>query len=151
MFKEIIAGLAILCSTTSWSFTCYITLAKDSCWIKKYNVTVNVLDAKTLKVLTTVTVPADTAWARQEFLCEPLQELKYTATFTPTAFILDKDKDKVYSEKNIWNLPAAVKPGETAWNISVCYPFSFAGVPSPPEATEKCECDFSKIPAPKPK
>lgn len=149
MLKEIIAGLAILCSTASWSFTCYFTLAKDSCWVKKYTVTVNVIDEKTSKVLTTVTVPADTPWARQEFSCEPSQELKFTATFTP--IIWAKDKDTVYPGQDFRNLPAAIKPGETAWNISVCYPSFFAEVPLPPDATTKCKCDFSSIPPPKPK
>ena len=145
MSKSLLVALAILYSASLWSFSCYFTLAKDTCW-SAYNVTVKVKDAITSKTLLTVFVPKNTSWVREEFTCQPAQKLQYTATFTPK--IWEKDAGKTYLSTNIWNLPAQIKPGEAAWNVTVCYPNSFSGVPMPPEATAVCSCNLNAIPSP---
>lgn len=149
MFRKIsILALSLISSTPLWAFTCYYTLAKDNCWAK-YNVTVEVLDAATAKVLTTVVVPAGTPWVRQEFSCEVGEKLMYRARFSP--IIWESEKGKAYSAKNYWSLPNEMKPGDSAWNVSVCYPADFSQVPLPPEAGGTCKCDFDSIPAIPPK
>ena len=55
--RLLILSLSSLFMSPSWAIICYYTLAKDNCWTK-YNVTVNVMDVVSSKVLTTVTVPA---------------------------------------------------------------------------------------------
>ncbi|MBN9231523.1 MAG: hypothetical protein BGO90_09395 [Legionella sp. 40-6] len=140
-----------LCSISSplWAITCYYTLAKDNCWLR-YNVSVEVMDAISAQTLTTVTVPAGESWTRVTFPCKTNgQKLMYRARFTPS--IWESEKGKIYSAKNFWSLPSAVNPGDSAWNVSVCFSSDFSEVPLPPEAVNTCKCDFSKIPVIPPK
>lgn len=137
-----------LVSLPCWSFTCYITLAKTNCW-KDYTVSADVINSATGGTMTTVTVPQGTLWARQIFDCEAAQKLMYIARFSPIFWA--KDKGKTYSALNFWSLPDAIHPGDSAWNISVCYPNDFALTPIPPQATSNCACDFTSIPVIPPK
>ncbi|MGC1182370.1 hypothetical protein [Legionella sp.] len=147
--KLLMLTLSGLFANPLWAITCYYTLAKDNCWIK-YNVTVQVVDTSTDEVLTTVTVPAGKSWARVTFPCKTNgQKLIYKAQFTPP--IWESEKGHVYTAKNYWSLPKVVNPGDSAWNVSVCYPSDFSEVPYPPEATGNCKCDFSSIPEIPPK
>ena len=145
--RMLILFFGLVSGSPLWAITCYYTLAKENCWLK-YNVTVDVMDASTNKVLTTVTVPAGKLWTRVVFPCQAAQKLMYSAHFTPV--IWESEKGKVYSAKNYWSLPAAINPGDTAWNVSVCYPMDFSQIPLPPEATNSCTCDFKSIPELKP-
>ncbi|MBI2785523.1 MAG: hypothetical protein HYX60_04120 [Legionella longbeachae] len=149
MLKRVfILILSFLSSSSLWAITCYYTLAKDNCWLK-YNVFVDVMDSTTDKVLTTVTVPAGKLWVRQTFPCEPGGKLMYRARFTPA--IWENEIGKTYTARNYWSLPNNVNPGETAWNISVCFPSDFSQVPLPPDASNNCKCDFNNIPIIPPK
>ena len=142
--RLLILSISWLFASPLWAIMCYFTLVKDNCWIK-YNVSVDVMDAVTAKVLTTVTVPAGKPWARVTFPCETNgQKLMYHAQFTPS--IWESEKGKVYSARNYWSLPNEVNAGDSAWNVSVCYPSDFSEVPLPPEASGTCKCDFSVIP-----
>lgn len=141
--KICLFALGLVCTAPSWSFNCYLTLAKDNCW-QKYNVTVQVVDTATGKEVTHLTVPAGKAWERQEFTCDKAEKLMYYAQFTPV--IWESEKGKIYSAKTYLSLPAEIKSGAKAWNIPVCYSADFAQVPMPPEATNSCQCDFSSIP-----
>lgn len=131
-----------------WSFTCYFTLAKDSCWTK-YNLTVDVIDANAQTILTTLNIPAGTSWLRQEFSCQPSQKLMYQARFTPVFW--ESDAGKSFSAERFWFMPGTINSGDTAWEIPVCFPKNFAEVPLPPGADSNCKCDFSVIPVIKPK
>lgn len=142
------ASLSLLLSNSLWAITCYYTLVKDNCW-SKYTVTVDVMDAPTSKVLTTVVLPPGKSWVRQTFPCDAGAKLMYRAQFSPS--IWESDKDQIYYAKNYWSLPNDVNPGDSAWNVSVCYPSDFSQVPFPPEATGTCKCDFDDIPAIPPK
>jgi hypothetical protein len=147
MLKILLASLCLFFSSPIWPFKCYITFAKDSCWTQ-YDVTIDVIDVDTAKVLTTAEMPVNTAWTRESFNCEASQKLKYQAQFKPT--IWKGSEDKKYFSSNLLVLPEAMKPKEKAWAISVCFPKDFAEVPMPPTATSNCACDFSSIPALKP-
>ena len=149
MLKRIfILILGMISSNPLWAITCYYTLIKDNCWTK-YNVSVNVMDATTAKVLITVTIPTGQSWARQTFSCEPGQKLMYNAQFSP--LIWESDKDKIYPAKNYWSLPDTVNPGDSAWNLTVCYSSDFSQVPLPPEAVSNCQCTMDDIPLIPPK
>ncbi len=139
--------LTLSCSTPLWSFNCYFTLAKDSCWTN-YNITVDVVDDTTSTVLTTVSVPSGTPWVRQQFTCQPAQKLMYKARFTPIFW--QSDANKTYSADRFWFMPGTINPGDKAWELPVCFPSNFAEVPFPPDATGNCKCDFSVIPTIKP-
>ena len=141
--RVFILFLAFISSSQLWAITCYYTLAKENCW-SKYTISVDVIDAMSNKVLTTVTVPEGKMWVRQTFPCEAAQKLMYQARFSP--MIWESEKGKVYPAKNYWSLPTEIHPGDTAWNVSVCYPEDFSQVPLPPEATGHCSCDFKSIP-----
>lgn len=130
-------------SSSAFAFKCYFTLVKDSCWLN-YDVKVNVIDTLSNKVLLTASIPRGKSWVREEFSCQPTQNLLYTATFSP--IIWEKDTGKEYRALRYWTLPGDIKPGEKAWNIPVCYPAAFSEVPLPPEATGNCHCDFSQVP-----
>ncbi|KTC90590.1 hypothetical protein OQJ18_00920 [Fluoribacter dumoffii] len=143
----VIPGLIF--SSSLWaSITCYYTLVKDNCWTK-YNVVVDVMDATSSNSLTTVTVPAGKSWIRQTFPCDPGQKLMYRAKFSPVFW--ESDKDKTYMAKNYWSLPNVINPGDSAWNVTVCFPNDFGQVPMPPEGSGNCGCNFDNIPAIPPK
>ncbi|STX28651.1 periplasmic protein [Legionella beliardensis] len=142
----LLSGLVF--SSQLFAFQCYFTLVKDSCWTD-YSVTVNVMDVANNSTAVTVTAPKGQSWARQGFTCQPGQEFLYKATFEP--YIWSSEKGEVYTAINYWTLPKAPKPGESAWEIPVCYPQAFSAVPLPPQATNNCACDFSKVPAIPPK
>ena len=139
--------LSVFACSVAWSFNCHFTFVKASCW-KKYTVSVNVVDVQSAKVLTTVTIPADKEWVRQEFDCNPSQQLMYYAQFSP--IIWETDKGKRYLAINYLSLPRAIKPSEKAWVVSSCFPHDYANVPTPPDATSDCACDLSAIPAMQP-
>lgn len=146
--KTLALLITLLMSTPSWSFLCYITLVKDNCW-KDYSVTVDITNSATGGVMTTISVPKGEAWFRQTFECEPNQKLMYIATFSPVFW--EKDIGKNYHALNFWSLPTEINPGDSAWNVSVCYPADFSSVPTPPQATADCKCDFASIPIIPPK
>ena len=133
----------VLGALPGWSFPCYYTLAKDSCWTK-YEVSVDIIDATKEKKIITVTVPAGKSWTRATFECTPAQSLIYIARFSPVFW--ESDKDKTFRGLRNWSLPGEINPGDRAWTIPVCYPADFAEVPLPPAAGGACKCDFESIP-----
>ncbi|KTD63310.1 periplasmic protein [Legionella santicrucis] len=143
-----LAVLSFILTDSLWAITCYFTLVKDNCW-NKYTVTVDVMDAATAKILTTVVIPPGKFWVRQTFPCTPKEKLIYRARFSPTMW--ESEKGKIYYAKNYWSLPNEINSGDSAWNVSVCYPSDFSQIPFPPEATGTCKCDFDSIPVIPPK
>lgn len=139
--------LSLLLSSQVHAVKCYFTLVKENCW-KSYDLTVDVLDAKTRKVKATLMVPENRLWYRQEFECKPGDTLALVAKFSPIFWA--GDENKTFSGQRYWKLPETVKPGETGWNVTVCFPKSFANVPLPPDATGSCTCDVASIPKPDP-
>ncbi|KTD74174.1 hypothetical protein [Legionella tucsonensis] len=150
LVRTFIFILSLILSSSLWAaeVTCYYTLVKDNCWTD-YNVSVDVMDAVTAKVLTTVTVPAKKSWIRQTFPCTPGQKLIYEAQFSPVFW--QNDVGKTYIAKNYWSLPHSINPGDSAWNVTVCFSSDFSLVPLPPKGSGNCSCDFSDIPAIPPK
>lgn len=141
-------SLGLLVTIPSWAITCYYTLAKDNCWTD-YNVSVDIVYSQTNAVIATVTVPKGQQWVRETFPCKPGEKLMYKARFSPTFW--QGGENKTYSSLNYRQLPESINPGESAWNLSVCYPADFSLVPFPPNAAGNCKCDFSVIPEIKPK
>ena len=125
------------------AFTCYVTLAKDSCWVD-YAVSMNVKDTATGTVLTTVAIAYNQTWGRQSFTCQPGQTLSFAAQYSPS--IWQGDRDKWYFGENYISLPTKIASNSIAWNIPICYATDFAGVSIPPSATGHCACDFKNIP-----
>lgn len=147
MLKAALIGLGFCCSFQTWAFPCFVTLVKDSCWTD-YNVTVTIATAQTGKQVASVIVPQGQSWVRQSFTCQPGESLAFSAIFDPVFW--ENDKGKVYPGQSNWQLPQAIKKGETAWNINVCYPSEFAEVPLPPQANGSCKCITENIPPVKP-
>ena len=147
MLRVIMLLLGLCLSLNALAFPCFLTMIKDSCWTN-YSLTVSLTDGSTGKVVTTVVVPPGESWARQPFACRPAESLSLKATFTPT--IWASDEGRIYSALQDWKLPEAVTKGDTAWNLTVCYPAEFAEVPLPPEAHGKCQCIRDNIPPVKP-
>ncbi|KTD21355.1 hypothetical protein [Legionella londiniensis] len=144
MQKIFLFILGLLFSLEASAFTCYLTVAKDNCWLN-YNVTVTAMDAeKNNEPLVTVIIPQGSAWARQKFTCEPDQTLRFKAQYSPVFW--EKERGKAYFAKKYWVLPKKIDKEERAWNITVCYPEQFSEVPLPPEAVSKCKCDLDTIP-----
>jgi len=143
MVRTVLGTSLLLCSVSSWSFTCYITVAKDNCWAN-YNVNVEVIDSLSSNVLKKLEIPKGKTWDRQSFECDAMQKLMYQARFTPVFW--KGEENKVYSAERFWFMPEKINPGDKAWTIDVCYPKDFGQVPMPPEAGGDCKCDFSSIP-----
>jgi len=133
----------ILLASSSRASDCYFSLVKGACW-KDYTVTVDIMDAVSGKKLVSVTIPENKVWGREKFSCSASQSLSFDAYFTPT--IWEADKNKHYSGKSTWMLPAKLEKGKTAWNVTLCFPREFSEVPAPPTATNDCACEIDKLP-----
>ncbi len=144
--RLLLTPLILVFCNPVWSFNCYLTLAKDSCWTN-YNVSVDVIDATTSKKITTIEVPSGTFWTRVVFSCTPAQKLNYTAQYSPVFW--QSEAGKIHPALKSWSLPGAVNPGDSAWTIPLCFSADFSEVPLPPEAKGNCKCDFTQIPPPK--
>lgn len=142
----IVLGMCQL--TQVHAFPCYVTLIKDSCWVN-YEVRVNVIDVMGDKPLMTLTIPKGKTWVRQEFVCQPKQSVRLTATFSPP--IWQQDAGKVYKGTRFWTFPEEVAPNQGAWNLNLCYSKHFAGMPLTPTNTGNCVCDASVVPIIEPK
>ncbi|PJD93672.1 MAG: hypothetical protein CK424_02440 [Legionella sp.] len=132
-----------LLSTQVHAVTCYLTMVKANCW-KDYDLSVEVSNAESGVIKGTIKVPEGKLWVRQSFECEPGNTLALVAKFSPVFWA--GDENKTFPGQRYWNLPDKIKPGETGWNVTVCYPKYFANVPIPPDATANCACDLTHIP-----
>ncbi|MFA5960391.1 MAG: hypothetical protein WC785_07720 [Tatlockia sp.] len=143
ILKHFVTLCLIATAFPSSAFNCYFTLVKDSCWTD-YDVTVEVIDTTTNKSILTTVVPIGKSWVRTAFTCQPSQQFIYHATYKPIFW--RSEIGKVYTGVRYLSLPAKVKKGQSAWEIPVCYPKAFATVPLPPDANNRCQCDFKSIP-----
>ena len=143
MQKSLILGLSLI-SNSIFAFPCYLTLVKDTCWTN-YTVSIRVYDGVSGKDIGQANLGPGKPWIRIPFQCEPKQSLKAQASFSPP--IWENDPPKMYESKNTIFLPDTIKPDQSAWEVPICYPSAFAGIPLPPTADSNCKCDFSSIPA----
>ena len=135
--------IALGFSMEASAFTCFLTLVKNSCW-KNYEVTVELTDASTNASMIKGVVPKGELFVRKQFDCEAAQAFNFSATFLP--IIWESEKGKHYPGKTTWSLPPAVAKGDTAWNISMCFPEEFSEVPYPSDASGECKCDNKNLP-----
>jgi len=142
--RLVLFTLASACALPLYAFRCVFTLVKDSCW-KDFDVTVAVKEVRTDKPLFSLSVAKGESWSRKEFACEAGAEIIYSATFSPS--IWKGSEGKTYLAQRFWSLPTAIKAGETAWEIPVCFPGAFAEVPLPATAGSNCACNFDAVPA----
>ena len=129
------------------AFPCFVTFVKDSCWTN-YDVTVIATNTSNSKLVMTVPILQGKSWNRQQYDCQPKDGLSFSSTFTPV--IWENEAGKTYPSRRNWNFPEAIAKGDTAWNMTICYPRDFAGVPLPPDASGNCKCDTDVIPPVKP-
>ncbi len=149
MYKLIQIVLGIFLVTQAYAFPCYITMVKASCW-SDYAVSVDVIDVRDEKKITTMEIPQGKLWVRQELVCYPKETVRFEAKFTPA--IWEDDADKVYFGKRFLSFPDVIKKGSSAWNMTVCYTSDFAETPFPPDAKiNACSCDMTNIPAVEPR
>ncbi len=141
-----LSGVCLL--SQAYAFPCYITMVKDSCW-SSYNVSVDVIDVATEKVLATMSMPNGKSWDRKEIVCQPKQTVNLQATFSPAFWT--KDAGKKYYGKRLWSFPEEIKKGDSAWNMTICYSSDLQGVPFPPDASGQCTCVTKDIPAIEPR
>ena len=135
--------LSVVLVAQAQAFPCYITIVKDSCW-KDYDVSIKVEDVMSEKPITNILIPSGESWKRYEFSCKEKLTIQLKATFSPV--IWETDQDKSYLSKSFLSFPDEIKPGQTAWNMTVCYPGQFEGVPTPPDVSAGCRCDTKSIP-----
>jgi hypothetical protein len=145
-FKISKLSFAIL-GMTSWlslfAFPCTYTLVKDTCWAD-YEVNISVYDVMDSKPMFSVAIPKGKTWMRHEMDCKFNQSINYSATFSPA--IWKGRENEVFHATRTWTLPKKVKPGDSAWEIRLCFPRDFAKVPLPPTATANCVCDYKSVP-----
>lgn len=135
--------LFFLITSPLYAFPCFMTVVKGACW-RNYEVNVSITDPLYKKEFATVTIPKGKLWGRSSFNCEPGLAFSYKAFFNPP--IWADDEKKPYFARERHNLPQAPNPTESGWNILVCYPKDFSEIPYPPDAHEKCDCDFRTVP-----
>jgi hypothetical protein len=143
MHRFLLLFFATFFTIKTQAFPCFITLVKDSCWTD-YNVTVNIEGKGASKSRVSVTVLKGASWSRQQFDCQPAEELFLSATFTPVFW--QADLGQIYLARRDFLLPKAIVKGDTAWNIPICYPADFSGVPLPPKVGGDCRCLMDTVP-----
>ncbi len=149
IFNALKSTALLLLPNLSFAFPCYLTVAKDNCW-KDFDVTITVSDARTLKKIKTILIPKGALWERQLISCETGQNLVYNASYSPKIWDTEK-AGQLYSAKRVWTLPASIKAGVSAWEVSICFAKQFSEVPTSLNQVNSCTCDFSTIPPiPKP-
>jgi hypothetical protein len=139
----IILGVSLF-AVNAMAFPCFITMIKGKCW-KNYSVKIDVLDSVDNSVLMSIDVPKEKSWERLYFDAKPKQRFILQATYSPSFWATEKDVK--YHAKRYWALPEKLKTGIIAWNVDVCFPDDFSGVPMPPDAGQDCSCDKKDIPA----
>ena len=145
--KYTILLLSLLMSTQVQAIKCYLTMVKGNNW-KSYDLTVDLLDGSGKKKLTSLIAEGD-LWSRDEFDCKPGETLSFEAKFAPVFW--EGQEDKSYKGKHFRTLPNAIQPGESGWNLTLCFPKDFLEVPSPPDANTNFKCDLESIPKIEPK
>ena len=75
---------------------------------------------------------------------KPGNTIALAAKFSPVFW--EGDDGKTFQGQRYWKLPDVIKPGETGWNVTVCFPAQFADVPAPPAGNSHCHCNFTNIP-----
>ena len=125
------------------AFPCFLTVVKDKCW-GDYEVTVNVADALTTTPVAHFILGKGTLWLREQINCSPGQKLSYAASFLPN--IWESDKGVVFPGKRFLMLPSQIGAKQVAWELPLCYPDAFTGVPFPPNVSGPCGCDFTTVP-----
>lgn len=141
MKKFVLIGL-LLVGSPSWAVKCYITAMKANCWAN-YSATIEAFDrSNNQPLLKPIIIEKGKNWQRASFECQPEQGILYKASFKPA--IWADGENKKYAGKRIWYLPKALKKGEAAWNLPICFSYDFSGVPIPPTATDNCNCDSVK-------
>lgn len=144
IIKSFLSLSGLLIAVPVFAFPCFLTVAKDTCWTN-YDVQVVAIDAKTNDKIVTVDIPKGKSWGRASFTCSPAQRFFYQAIYKPVFW--QSEVGKVYMSMRYWSLPGAIGPGDTAWNIPICFPANFAAVPFPPDAQGNCKCDWTNVPA----
>lgn len=141
ILSSILIGIGF--SMQASAFTCFLTLVKNSCWTN-YDVTVELTNASTGDSMVKALAPKGKTYVREQFTCEAAQAFNFSATFLP--IIWESEKGKHYPGKTTWSLPPEIAKGDTAWNVTMCYPEEFSGVPYPSEASGNCKCDNINLP-----
>ena len=141
-FTSMILG-GFLFSTQAMSLTCYLAVAKDSCWLN-YDVTVSVVNTSSGASVANVLIPKGTPWVRASFACQAEQTFSLQAQYSPV--IWQGTEGQKYNAKNYWQL-SNITTSTQAQSLVLCYASDFAEVPIPPNAVGQCSCDVSKIPA----
>lgn len=100
------------------------------------------LDVENEKTVVKIDLPQDKLWVRQSFECHPKQTFRFESQFSPA--IWKDDEGKIYKGKRYWSLPVSTE-NAAAWNMTICYPDDFSGVPVPQDAS-KCGCDRTLAP-----
>lgn len=143
MKKPLLGITSLVIVTNAFAFDCYITVLKDSCWVKDYEVRVLLTDVKMNRNITEVVIPKGQSWGRSPFVCDARQQLAYSAIFSPT--IWEGQENDIYKGLRFWILPDEAAKNETAWNLQVRFPKMFAGVPSPKGALHNCRYDETSV------
>ena len=144
MLKYLSYLLCGLClSTQAISMTCFLALAKDSCWTN-YEVKLAVTDTATGLVVANIDVPKNRTWVRVKFPCKSEQTLSFKAQYSPV--IWQGTEGQQYSAQNYWQL--SMESSKTqAQSLNVCFGRDFSEVPTPVNAKSQCVCNMSSIPA----
>ncbi len=136
LFGSIYVGLSYA------NVTCYLNVVKGSCW-NNSNVDVSIIDSDLNKTIAHAQIKKDTGWQRVSFPCRPNQTLYYSAVYSPVFW--EADKGKVYNAKQYWSLPKQLKAGDVAWELTICFPKDFSGVPLPPTGSGECACQYNLV------
>lgn len=134
----------ILLSSKIWAVQCYFTIAKSPCW-KDYDIDVTLVDMKKQQEAQKIRVPKDCLYNRANFECSPAEVFSAYAEFLPVVW--DQDKGKKYPGVRFWAMPESSPRSGAVWEINICYPGHFSGLPLPKSDVRDCGCDFSQIPA----
>jgi hypothetical protein len=114
-----------------------IVIVKNSCW-KGYSVTVDYVDLRSAQHQQTVSLGPDDMEAKVNFNAEVDKPHQFSAKFSPE--IWAGDSKKVFNSTQVWVVPESLPAGKERYEMRLCFPNDFQGVPAQISNVVNCVC-----------
>jgi len=124
------------------SIPCQILAAKNTCW-NKYTVNISYQDAISQKEFQKFSIAKDKSHTTVKFNCIKNAGRMFVSNFTPE--IWQGDVHRRFHSKKVWQVPNTVPDDKDFYEIRICFPDDFQGVPIPMGYLENCKCQYPKV------
>jgi hypothetical protein len=128
-FLSIMPTLATAQTETTETFPCYLQFVKGTCW-QGFEVDLQIIDEIKGEVIQTIRLGKDEFSKQEQFPCQPEQELRFKASFSPA--IWEKSAGQWYDARRVVFVPPlTMAEDKKAWLLKRCFHHDFLQVPLP--------------------